>query len=344
MTTTIDAPITANLSTESAHSEPDSVGLIFDLNEQVWRAKQIGLIEDFYSPNCEISTAHHLMTSSEEFIEYVISSLGSFPDLTSHTENVIWQLDGESCHTSQRVTMTMTNLGASRYGPATDRKVQYSAIIHRTIKNGKIVKEYQTCDNFKLASQLGVDIDAWVASQCEVIMHDKASTQFFADEFKRVTETVSRDRMPSHVNHSTERVVNTLHNIWNCRLVGSTNDIYWGNARLSAPARKTLEGVANIQRYYLEFQATMPDLKVSIDQVCTDSLNPETDHISIRWTMAGTHRGRVLWGEPTGAQVVIKGETHFTLDGDGKIIKEFTVYDELAARLQVARARLSEES
>ena len=47
----------------------------------------------------------------------------------------------------------------------------------------------------------------------------------------------------------------------------------------------------------------------------------------------------LLYGSPSGAEVVILGETHLLVRGDGLIRSEVTVFDELSVLTQIERAR-----
>ena len=50
-------------------------------------------------------------------------------------------------------------------------------------------------------------------------------------------------------------------------------------------------------------------------------------------------RTTILYGSPSGAEVVILGETHLLVRGDGLIRSEVTVFDELSVLTQIERAR-----
>ena len=56
--------------------------------------------------------------------------------------------------------------------------------------------------------------------------------------------------------------------------------------------------------------------------------------IAVRWNLEGHHLGWGLLGEPTGHRVFLMGVSHFHVVG-GKIVEEWTVYDELAMLAQI---------
>ena len=60
----------------------------------------------------------------------------------------------------------------------------------------------------------------------------------------------------------------------------------------------------------------------------------------MRWTIAGNHGGPGLYGEPTGAPILILGESQYRII-DGLITEEWTIFDELSILVQIYRAQFS---
>jgi predicted ester cyclase len=59
---------------------------------------------------------------------------------------------------------------------------------------------------------------------------------------------------------------------------------------------------------------------------------------SERWSAEGTHLGRGLYGEPTGARVQIWGITQHRVR-NGRIVAEWMLFNELDLMMQIAAAR-----
>ena len=130
-----------------------------------------------------------------------------------------------------------------------------------------------------------------------------------------------------------------LQNIWNARMLGDCQLLYAENARLHASARDDYDGIDNVTQFFMEMMGSLPDARISVDYSCINSMN-EGEHVAARWVIAGTHTGGALWGEPTGAPILILGESHYRFV-DGKVIQEWLVFDELAVVTQVERARIA---
>ena len=122
-------------------------------------------------------------------------------------------------------------------------------------------------------------------------------------------------------------------------MLGDCRLLYAENARLHASARDDYDGIENISRFYMDILGTLPDARISVDYTCSNSMI-EGEHVAARWVIAGSHTGTALWGSPTGAPIVILGESHYRLVND-RVTEEWLVFDELAVMTQVERARIT---
>jgi predicted ester cyclase len=68
---------------------------------------------------------------------------------------------------------------------------------------------------------------------------------------------------------------------------------------------------------------------IEIDDLYWNVGKQGTVRTAVRWTLLGTHRGYGMWGQPTGKQVRIMGTTQHHIR-DGKIVEEWTLFNELA--------------
>jgi predicted ester cyclase len=74
-----------------------------------------------------------------------------------------------------------------------------------------------------------------------------------------------------------------------------------------------------------------PDLKMTIDLLLANG-----EFVTVVWTFQGTHTGLGAGLPPTGAKVAMRGITIWRIVG-GRILEEWTSYNELSPYLQVAR-------
>lgn len=74
-----------------------------------------------------------------------------------------------------------------------------------------------------------------------------------------------------------------------------------------------------------------PDLRMTINLLVAQG-----DFVSVVWTFSGTHTGPGVGLPPTGAKIAFRGITIWRIV-NGRIVDEWTSYNELPPYLQVAR-------
>lgn len=320
----------------------DIVDYILRITYRIWEGKQVGLCHDYYSEECPVYTLAGYTEGAEAVTQNTLRTLSAFPDRTLHADNIIWGGNADSgFHSSHLICTNMTNLGPSEFGAPTGAQAQIQVIAHCVCKDNRIVEEWLVRDNYALAVQLGVDPQAYALAQAARPLDPESKfARWLNSEHKRVS-AVSREKAPYPATGDMREsfISAALQNIWNARLLGDSNLLYADNARLHASARDDYDGAEKIIRFYMEVLGSIPDARISVDYTCCNSML-EGDYVAARWVIAGTHAGGALWGEPTGAPLVILGESHYKLSG-GKVIEEWLVFDELAVMTQIERARLA---
>ena len=320
----------------------DIVDYILRITYRIWEGKQIGLCHDYYSDDCPVYTLGGYTEGAEQVTQNTLRTLSAFPDRTLHADNIVWGGDAENgFHSSHLICTNMTNLGPSEFGDPTGIQAQIQVIAHCVCKDNKIIEEWLVRDNYALAVQLGVDPLAYAREQAaRPLDPDSRFARWLNSEHDRVSQ-VSRDKVTypaaGEDNESTVRAA--LQNIWNARMLGDSNLLYAENARLHASARDDYDGAEKIARFFMEILGSIPDAKISVDYTCSNSML-DGEYVAARWVIAGTHSGAALWGEPTGAPLLILAESQYRFD-NGKVMEEWLVFDELAVLTQIERARLA---
>jgi predicted ester cyclase len=77
----------------------------------------------------------------------------------------------------------------------------------------------------------------------------------------------------------------------------------------------------------------LPDAQISIDHVCSQPFGEDGRHIAARWGIAGTQQHEFSGCTASGQRLFILGVTHWRVLA-GRIISEWTVFDELALMAQ----------
>ena len=77
---------------------------------------------------------------------------------------------------------------------------------------------------------------------------------------------------------------------------------------------------------------------MSVDHVAAVPFLDLGTDVAVRWSLAGTHTGPGLHGAASGNPVYLLAVTHWRIC-DGKIVEEWTVYDEIALLRQLLQGR-----
>ena len=57
--------------------------------------------------------------------------------------------------------------------------------------------------------------------------------------------------------------------------------------------------------------------------------------VALRWSIAGTHRGTGVWGQPSERDLWLLAVSHYRIRG-GLVVEDVTVFDEVAVLRQIA--------
>src|SRR5918997_124028 len=94
-----------------------------------------------------------------------------------------------------------------------------------------------------------------------------------------------------------------------------------------------IQGLEEAEQFVAMITTAFPDMSTTVEDVIA-----EGDKVVTRVTIRGTHQGEVEeYGPPTGKQVELEGITIHRFE-DGKIVKEWTSYDNLSILQQLGLA------
>lgn len=315
----------------------DIVDYILRITYRIWEGKQVGLCQDYYSSDCPVYTLAGVVIGADEVTQNTLGTLGSFPDRTLDAVNIVWDGDDKNgFHTSHLISTKMTNMGDSEYGPATFKEATILVIAHCIVKGNKIIEEWLVRDNYSLAQQLGHDphevAKLWAARPVSSRLENWRS-----QELQRLQDQVMFNRAPAE-SEPELFIRSSLQNIWNARMVGDVYQAYDKGARLHSVAGRELQGQQEITSFYTQILGTLSELRFSIDYSCKQPNKEKGTDVAVRWTLSGIHTGSALYGKPTEKTILILGESQYHV-ANGKIVEEWTIFDELSVLAEIYRAR-----
>lgn len=317
----------------------DIVDYIIKITHEIWEEHGIGRLYEYYGTNMRIHTSDGDIYTRDKVIEATIQALAAYPDRRLYGDEVIWTgNDADGYYTSHRLTHEGHNWGATRYGPATGRRVSYRAIADCHVIEGRIVEEWLVRDELSLIHQLGFDVYEMAKKAAR---RDAALSQQFTvpGEVDRLQGQLSPDPMPpsdSDEFNVEELVRRSIHEIWNWRLLNKVKEYYVNNYLCESASGRCLYGLNQFRTYILSLLSPFPDLAVQVDHFCALQTGDDKYRTATRWTMMGTHTGPGIYGEPTGNRIRIMGISHHLVE-NGKFVQEWTVFDEFALLKQLCR-------
>lgn len=121
-----------------------------------------------------------------------------------------------------------------------------------------------------------------------------------------------------------------IEQLWNQRNPGITDELLAPNFTPHDPASPDFgrgpDALKRLAKYYIE---AFPDTHFTIDEMIS-----EGDRVVTRWTVRGTHQGRLADISPTNRQVTVTGMDIFRVSG-GKVQEVWTSWDAVGLLRQI---------
>jgi len=160
-------------------------------------------------------------------------------------------------------------------------------------------------------------------------------SEWLRQEYKRVIGSHSALDIPApwHGSDDAEMAHRVLTNCWLEGKRRQLESVYAPYSVLHRAPLRIYSGRDELLAHYDAWRRVMPDAKISIDHVCGQPFGTDGRYIAVRWGVAGTQQDAFAGCEASGQPLFILGVTHWRVLG-GRIISEWTVFDELALMAQ----------
>lgn len=306
---------------------------ILGITFEIWEQRQVDRIHAYYGTDVEVFSLEGITRGAEAMVAGTHAMLEAFPDRLLLGEDVVWRGDLQNGFSSHRILSPMTNLGPTPFGPATQRRVQIMNIADCEIRDGRITREWLLRDNLALVRQLGFDVDHAVRRLQERLDDDFRS--WLEGEFSRT----ERQRSGTPYGDADDPVVDfarrALECCWTTGDAREFESLYAPYCVLQRAPVRIHSGRPAISDHYTKWRRAFPAATICVDHVCSQPFTEGGSHIAVRWSVAGRQEGPIGEHPGSGAPVYIVGVTHWRVIG-GRIVTEWTVFDELAVLAQAA--------
>lgn len=326
----------------------DIVDYIVRCTHRIWDERNIGLIYSHYTHNCVIYGTMGTVYNREDVVHDTIQRIVSMPERRGMATQVIWNgNDVDGFYTSHLVTGSGRHSQSGLYGEATGRNFTTRTFADCMILKNRIYCEWIVSDTMMLFRQLGLDPLAYVETMAKSRI-EKGLTTFDIGENRRLLGQYPPESVADVSIANTELEAETLrwlHEAFNKRMFGVMKNIYAPTVQYHGPLLREITGAAGVLHQYLGLIGSIPDAGFMPQHVCSVECEEGGTKVAVRWLMEGHHLGFGILkslGAPTGKRVQVMGISHFHYR-DGKIVEEWTLYDEMSLLMQVRQAQMESE-
>ena len=313
----------------------DIIDYIIRCTHRIWEERGLDLIDSHYSVDCPVYTMAGPVFGAAIVKQGTAATLAAFPDRTLVGEAVIWSGDDRAGYlSSHRITSHATNLGASEFGAATGRRISFTTIADCLCRENRIVEEWLVRDNAAIVRKLGVDIGSLAAAQAasdpDPASWRQAAMAAVRDRSAPMTAMARPDPTSAPQDFACWYFGAVLQNF----TADGVAAAYAASARVTLPDERRAVGHDGITRARAAIFTCFTGAAYTLDHIGTVVEGPYTD-IALRWSMTARHASDGRYGVATGREIYILAVTHLRTIND-QIVEEWTIFDELALRRQMA--------
>ncbi len=321
---------------------------ILSWTDVIWIDRAIGRLADHYDTQLDVYTAYGETYDFDSVISNSVQKFAAFPDGGGgHGEDVVWEQRGDMGFiSSHRVLKTGTHTGYWTYGAPTGRNFVSRTVAHCLVQDGKIAAEWLVRDEFAVLETLGLDPYRVAADLAErsPVTGGRLVAAPEAGAFAGLIQDpysvgITGPRPPRH-RAECELVTRLFEDVWNRRRFDLVTRYVSERIVCHTVRMKRVQNVTPYQIEIINLLATFPDARVEIRDIVVTQSDELGTRVAVIWVLRGTYCGVPTYGPPTDTRVHILGASHFELH-EGRVLREWRIYDEVAIIAQIHAGRLS---
>ena len=321
----------------------DIVDYIVRCTHRIWDERDIGLIYTHYTHNPAVYYTLGAIHSREDLVLDTIARLAAFPERRGMATQVIWRgNDVDGFYTSHLVTGSGRHTQPGPYGPPTGRSFASRTVADCMVLENRIYREWIIADAMAIVRQLGLDAHALAEARAREMLAAGQAAVDIGENRRLLGQYPPETDADVSIAHTDGEAacLRWLHEVYNKRMLGTIKDVYAPTVQWHGPLMKELYGPAAVLHQTLALIAALPDCAYTPQHICSVPSEEGGEKIAVRWTLEGHHLGHGMLGAPTGHRVFVLGATHLHVV-NGRVVDDWTVYDELAMLTQVKLGQLA---
>lgn len=318
------------------------IDYIVRITYRIWEtpAREVEYIEDCYSDDSKVYDDYGLQRGNAKIVGDTHHTTGAFPDIILDAEEVIWAGDDQvGFHTSHLTRIQGTNTGPSKYGPATERKIDVMVIANCVALANDIFLEHVLYNTSAMIAQLGLDLwDEADRLAAEPFPGWPRSDETWADLRASVSPEKPLSVADPQDGFDPDAFARHVHDsVWNGE-GAALDECYGEDVPFEGATNRSFKGRAEYRAYVASLKDAFPDMALQVDEVYWMGNDADGYLISTRWSADATHTGGTLYRDPTGQACQIWGITQQKVK-DGLVLQEWQLFNELDLMMQIAKAR-----
>ena len=312
----------------------DFVDYIIRCTHRIWEQKNVGLCRSHYAPDCLIHTLAGPVRGVESVVQNTITTLAATPDRLLIGEDVIWSDDGaEGLYSSHRIVSRSTHMGDDPLlGDATMVSNGVMTIADCLCRENRIVEEWLVRDNLRGVLQVGGD--PWAVAKAQAAADQQGDAARHDWRAAAIARTRGQADVTIPVDHPAAVPAAMLAAAFRADLFGDAAQALSPAAEIRWPTNRHGYGRGFWVGCLTQLRSVLHEVAWRLEHVAARPLPDGDIAVALRWSFAGVHRGRGIWGDASGRELLVMAISHYRLRG-GLIVEDITVFDELAVLRQI---------
>ncbi|GAA2295016.1 ester cyclase [Streptomyces kunmingensis] len=311
------------------YKDPDD--FIREVTDRIWVDRDIAYIVDNYEPDSIVHTSLGTVVGRDGVIEGTTMRIGSTPGHIGQAEDVVWEARGDDAFLSSHLVFSADE----HLVDGRNVRVRKRTVANCLYRRGRMVEEWVVRDELADCLQLGID----PAEAARALRFQGYTGSMTEEPPKDVLLSGVSGPRPDEFRPECEMVLEFIEEVWSQRRLNKINDFMVRDLFLHTVGDRTVIRPERYQSDLLSLVGAFPDAKFAVRDVQTHYSERHAGlRVAVLWTMHGSYRGTAAFGPLTGQPVTMLGVSQFLVQ-EGRIVKEFRVYDEISLRAQINAAR-----
>ena len=217
-------------------------------------------------------------------------------------------------------------------GPATLISNGVMTIADCLCRENRIVEEWLVRDNLRAVFQVGGDPWAIALAQATADNAGDPSRHRWRSDWIAATRDGSDCTIP--VGHPAALAARMHTAAWRDDMFGDAAAALSPTCEVRWPSNRHGWGRGYWIGCLTQIKGALHEVAYRLEHVAARPLPGSDIAVALRWALTGIHRGKGVWGEPTGREILVSAVSHYRLRG-GAIVEDQTIFDELAVLRQI---------